>query len=213
MAKNEEQGYSDVEYVDGVFNHNHAMERALNNHCKEYFDLSCKKVFFVDLTLDDKEDIFQESFLALWENIEDEIIKVKDGKLYGKGGKRFSVKLTTYFMKIAKYKYFEWVRKNSPTTNVDMEDVGLKELLHEIYLEEEPDESEIKLSIISDCLSHMQERCRQILTMFYYELKTLDEILKQSHYYISKDSLKNAKCRCVNSLQDCSNSIYERFYN
>ena len=93
-----------------------------------------------------------------------------------------------------------------------MEDVGLKELLLELYLDEEPDESEIKLSIISDCLSHMQEHCRQILTLFYYELKTLDEILKQLHY-INKDSLKNAKCRCVNSLQDCSNSIYERFYN
>lgn len=212
MAKNDEKGYSDVEYVDGVFNNNHAMERALNNHCKEYFDLSCKKVFFVDLTLDDKKDIFQESFLALWENIKDEKIKVKDGKLFGKGGKPFSGKLTTYFMSIAKFKYFEWVRDNDPTKKVTMEDVGLKELLLEMYLEEEPDESEIKLSIISDCLSHMQEHCRQILTMFYYELKTLDEILKQLHY-ISKDSLKNAKCRCVNSLQDCSNSIYERFYN
>lgn len=212
MAKNDEKGYSDVEYVDGVFNNNHAMERALNNHCKEYFDLSCKKVFFVDLTLDDKKDIFQESFLALWENIKDEKIKVKDGKLFGKGGKPFYGKLTTYFMSIAKFKYFEWVRDNDPTKKVTMEDVGLKELLLEMYLEEEPDESEIKLSIISDCLSHMQEHCRQILTMFYYELKKLDDIVKELHY-LNKDSLKNAKCRCVNSLQDCSNSIYERFYN
>ena len=204
--------YSDAEYVDGVFNRNPVMERALHYHCKKYFDLNYKSVFFKDLNNEDKDDIFQESFIALWENILAGKLYVEDGKLFGKGGKPFSGKLTTYFISIAKFKYYEWVRKDSSTTNVDMEDVGLKELLLEMYLEEEPDESEIKLAIISDCLSHMQEHCRQILTMFYYELKTLDEILNQLHY-LNKDSLKNAKCRCVNGLQECSTSIYERFYN
>lgn len=204
--------YSDAEYVAGVFNRNHVMERALHYHCKKYFDLNCKSVFFVDLTIQDKQDIFQESFMAFWENIMAEKIKVENGQLFGKGGNPFSGKLTTYFMSIAKYKYYEWVRDNDPTKKVNIESVGLKGLLLEMYLEEEPDESEIKLDIISDCLSHMQEHCRQILTMFYYELKKLDEIVKELHY-LNKDSLKNAKCRCVNSLQNCSNSIYEKYFN
>lgn len=204
--------YSDAEYVEGLMRRDPVIGRALDTQLKKYFDMNCKSVFFVDLTLDDKKDIFQESFLAFWENIEAGKLYVENGQLFGKGGNPFKSKLTTYFMSIAKFKYYEWVRKNSQKANVDMEDAGLKELLLEMYLEEEPDESEIKLAIISDCLSHMQEHCRQILTLFYYELKTLDEILKQLHY-INKDSLKNAKCRCVNSLQDCSNSIYQRFYN
>ena len=204
--------YSDAEFVEGLRSHTPVITRSLDYQLKKYFDTNCRSVFFVDLTLDDKKDIFQESFLTFWENILAGKLYVERGQLFGKGGKPFKSKLTTYFMSIAKFKYYEWVRKNSSTTNVNVEDVGLKELFLEIYQEEEPDETETKLGIISDCISHMQEHCRQILTLFYYEMKTLDEILKQLHY-INKDSLKNAKCRCVNSLQDCSNSIYKSLTN
>lgn len=100
--------YTDVAYVDGVYRRNPVMERALYDHCKQYFDENYRGVFFVGE--EHKMEIFQEAFIKLWENIEKRKIHVEDGMLKGKEGMPFTGKLTTYFMGIAKNKYREWVR-------------------------------------------------------------------------------------------------------
>ncbi|MBO5628492.1 MAG: sigma-70 family RNA polymerase sigma factor [Aeriscardovia sp.] len=203
---------SDVAYVEGMYRRNPVMERALHKHCKQYFDENYRSVFFVGD--EHKMEIFQESFIKLWENIEKRKIYVENGVLLGKGGKPFSSTLTTYFMGIAKLKYKEWARQHSFGTDAEEAEKLRKAKDAEIYKEMLYDEGEnAMLEIISDCISHMTERCREILTLFYYHEKSLDDILMEVPTYKSKNALKTEKYKCMENLRKSAGEIYRRFVN
>ena len=72
---------------------------------------------------------------------------------------------------------------------------------------------EMMLDIISYCISRLPKRCRQILTMFYYEEKTLDDIMKELPSFESKDALKTAKYKCMENLRKTVKTIYQRCLN
>lgn len=204
--------YSDAAYVEGVFNRDPIMERALYYHCKRYFDENYKGVFFVGNEY--KDEIFQDAFIKLWENIANKKIYAEDGVLKGKGGEAFSGKLTTYFMGIAKLKYLEWVRENLHKVSDEEEEREMRKQeikLYKTLLYDSADEA--MLEIIADCISHMSERCNQILTMFYYEEKTLDDIMIELPTFDSKNALKTAKYKCMETLRKSAQSIYHRYLN
>ncbi len=206
------QTYSDAEYVDGVFRHVPVMERALHYHCKKYFDENYRSVFFVGDEY--KDEIFQEAFIKLWENIVAGKIYVEDGELKGKGGNVFSGTLTTYFMSIAKLKYLEWVRENDHINPDEEEKRRIRE--HEVSLFKTllyDREDKVMLEIIADCISHMSEQCNQILTKFYYEEKSLEEIVQELPTYTSRNALKTAKYKCMEMLRKTAKSIYDRYLN
>ena len=184
--------YSDVVYVDGMYKRDPVIERALYNHCKQYFDENYRAMFFVGD--EHKMEIFQESFIKLWENIEQQKIYVDDGVLKGKDGKPFTSTLTTYFMGIAKLKYKEWVREHCVGLNIENVEKNRRDKDAEIYKEMLYDEGEnAMLEIISDCISHMSERCNQILTLFYYKEMSLDDIMIELPTFTSKNALKTEK--------------------
>lgn len=204
--------YSDVAYVEGMYRRDSVMERALYNHCKQYFDESYRAVFFVGDEY--KMEIFQEAFIKLWENIERRKIYVENGVLKGKDGKPFVSTLTTYFMGIAKLKYKEWVRGNHIVPNIENEERKLKAKDEKIYKEMLYDEGEnAMLEIISDCISHMSERCTQILTLFYYNEKSLDDIMAELPTFTSKNALKTEKYKCMENLRKSALDIYYRYIN
>lgn len=204
--------YSDAAYVEGVFKHDPTMERALHYHCKRYFDENYKGVFFVDVEY--KDEIFQNAFIKLWENIVNKKIYVEDDVLKGKGGEAFTGKLTTYFMSIAKLKYLEWTRENIHRVSSKEEEYLKREHDMELFktlLYDSDDET--MLEIIADCIGHMSVRCNQILTMFYYEEKTLDEIMIILPSFESKNALKTAKYKCMENLRKSAHEIYHRYLN
>lgn len=207
VARLNTKTYSDAAYVEGVFKHDPIMERALYNQCKRYFDKNYKGVFFVGN--ENKGVIFQEAFIKLWENIINKKIYVEDGVLRGKGGEAFSGKLTTYFMSIAKLKYLEWARENMHKVSDEEEERRRRgqeiELFKTIMYDSD---DELMLEIIADCISHMSERCNQILTMFYYEEKTLDDIMIELPTFDSKNALKTTKYKCMETLRKSAKSIY-----
>ncbi|MBO4403578.1 MAG: hypothetical protein J5792_07915 [Bacteroidales bacterium] len=207
--------YSDAVYVEGVFRGDDEMARAMYNHCRKYFDEHYKGVFFVGD--DHKEDIFQEAFIALWENIINRKIYVDEGEVFGQNGKPFSGKLTTYFMSIARLKNLEWVRKQDSFLGSLEELRGMEEELKKMYKEliygggDEENVIGIMIDIIADCISHMSERCGQIINMFYAEEKTLDEILSALPTFKSKDALKTAKNKCMNNLKRSAQAVYKDY--
>ena len=204
--------YSDVSYVEGVYNHDTYMEHALYKYCKRYFDANYRGVFFIGDEY--KDEIFQEAFIKLWENIENRKIYVEDGVLKGKGNEPFTGKLTTYFMSIARLKYLEWTREQKKTQNPDEEgrvwdaaDLAYyKKMLYD-------DGENAMLEIIADCISKMSKQCNQILTMFYYEEKTLDDIMVELRTFESKNALKTRKYKCMEELRKSAKSIYRRYLN
>ena len=200
--------YSDAVYVDGVFKRNPKMEHALYKHCKRYFDDNYRGVFFIGNEY--KDEIFQNAFIKLWENIINKKIYVKDGEVRGKSGEPLSGKLTTYFMGIAKLKYLEWSREylhdERPKQMLNPEIEYFKDFLYD-------DESQIMIDIISDCISHMSKRCNQILTLFYYEEKSLEDIIIELPSFQSKNALKTAKYKCMETLRKSANDIYGKYLN
>ena len=206
------KNYSDAEYVEGVYKCNHLMERALHYHCKRYFDQNYRGVFFIGN--DHKDEIFQEAFIKLWENIMARKLYVEDGVLKGKDGKPFSGKLTTYFMKIAKLKFLEWVRKNLHRASDEDEERAMIEQEMDIFKDILYDsDDEVMLEIIADCISHMSKRCNQILTMFYYEEKTLDDIMDEIPEFNSRRALITRHYKCLKDLRNAANSIYDKYLN
>lgn len=206
------QTYSDAEYVDGVFRHDSVMERALHYHCKKYFDENYQGIFFVGDEY--KDEIFQEAFIKLWENVVGRKIYVEDCVLKGKDGNVFSGNLTTYFMSIAKLKYLEWVRENARMRPDSEEEKRRRENEIELFKTLLYDrEDKVMLEIIADCISHMSEQCSQILTKFYYEEKPLDKIMEEMPTYASRNALKTAKYKCLEMLRKSAKSIYHRYLN
>lgn len=201
--------YSDVDFVEGVYKRNRIIENALNLHCKKYFDQNYKSVFFAGSDM--KDEIFQESFITLWEIIEKRIIYVEDGELKGKNGKPFKGRLTTFFMSIARFKYLEWVRKNSSYNEYGNDELkSIKDVWE--FLDNVP-ENKIQYEILSYCISQMPKGCNRILTMFYYEEKNLDSIMIEIPTYKSKNALKTAKHKCMENLRISANAIYNRYIN
>lgn len=212
IVKLKPKAYSDAAYVDGAYRRDPAMERALYNHCMQYFDENYRGVFFVEDN--HKMEIFQEAFITLWEKIEKRKIYVEEGVLKGKDGLPLSGKLTTYFMSIAKFKYMEWARDHHIGQDIETIEKEQRAKDAEIYKEMLYDKGENDMiEIIADCISHMSERCNQILTMFYYEQKTLDDIMIELPTFESKNALKTAKYKCMENLRKSAQEIYHRYVN
>lgn len=204
--------YSDTAYVEGVFRRDPMMERALHYHCKRYFDENYKGVLFVGN--EHKDEIFQEAFITLWEKIMNKRIYVENGELKGKDGDAFSGKLTTFFMSIARLKYLEWARENLHRYTDEKEERRRREQDMELFktlLYDSDDET--MLEIIADCISKMSKQCNKILTMFYYEEKTLDDIMVELRTFESRNALKTRKYKCMEELRKSAKSIYRRYLN
>ena len=117
------------------------------------------------------DEIFQNSFIKLWENIEMRKLVAKGNDLIGKDNQPLDCSIRTYFMGIARLKYLEWMREYS------INDSGFneKEYLTRLY----EDSDNVQMDILSDIISHMPIRCYEILTKYYYEGKNYDRILKE----------------------------------
>ena len=117
-------------------------------------------------------------------------------------------------MGIAKLKYKEWTRQHTFGPEAEEAEKRRKAMDAEIYREMLYDEGEnAMLEIISDCIGHMTERCREILTLFYYHEKSLDDILMEVPTYKSKNALKTEKYKCIKNLRKSAGEIYRRFVN
>lgn len=206
FRRNTPPDYSDVELVEGMRKGDKVMEEVCYNKCKTYFYANYRAVFFDGDEL--KDDIFQESYVIFWNNLECGDIRVEDGELKGKDGKPFRSSLTTYLMGIAKRKYKEITRPEPPTVSLT-DGVAVPS----VTPDSEEKASDIMSRIIDECISVMSERCRQIISLFYHKEKTLDMIMEELTSFKSKDALKTAKYKCMETLKKCSNDMYEQYLN
>ena len=202
--------YTDVEYVEGVLKGNRTLTDALYEKCKVYFYNVFSKEF-VKEAAEDKDDIFQNSFIKLWENIENGKISVENGVLIGHDKDQFHGSLTTYLMSIANLKYLEVVRKNSPSKKAEIDSKETQNMIKrkpwDFSILYDNDNKEM-LEIIAECISHMSERCSQIMTMFYLKEMKLNEIWENLPTYEKYDALKTEKYKCQKRLKECADNIY-----
>lgn len=201
LLKLHKKTYSDVEVINGLQCKDRHIENWFYKDAKAYFMQRFHEVFFDE---DQRNEIFQDSVVRLWTQIGNHKIAVIKGKMCRRDDKgqyqQMTCSLHTFLMAIAKNEYRELIRNN-------------KELYVDRFFENDeycnvPEQgeksvTEIKAQIVDECILQMPPRCKEILTLFYVEGKSLDEIMMaRKDKNISKVGLKTAKYKCMNSLRD-----------
>lgn len=206
---------NEARLVAGMADKRRRTQYELYAYCSDYFWDNYRGVFFADDNA--AAEILQNTFIAFWENIERRKIYVEDGIVMGKDQKPLNGSILTYFMSIARNKYLEYGREHPVYADPETE---LGRLLRaegfdpNEYIDMLYDSGEnLMLEIIADVISHMSQRCCEILTKFYYEEKKLETILKEMPTIESYDALKTKKNKCMNSLRKTAKEIYKRKLN
>lgn len=201
--------------VMGMADKRRQTQYELYEYCSDYFWDNYRGVFFADENA--AAEIFQNTFIAFWENIERRKIYAEDGIVKGKDNKPLSGSILTYFMSIARNKYLEYGREHpayaDPETElgrqIKKDGFNPSDYINMLY-----DSGEnMMLDIIADVISHMSPRCSQILTKFYYEEKKLEAILMEMPTIASYDALKTKKNKCMKALRESAMEIYKRTLN
>ena len=195
---------SDQECVLQIQDKNKKVTERFYHAAWKYFKESYKAVFSRE---DLKDDIFQQSFLKLWTEIETKKIFVneQDGKLYRfdrYGNVRMlTCNLKTFLIDIAKNDYRSWLRNDRLTLEDDFESFAhMMEVKSAVIVDESAET--LQEQIVNSCVSDLPPRCKEILTMFYYKGMSLDEIIvARGEKNISKNGLKTGKYKCMEYLK------------
>lgn len=195
--------YTDSDVVLGLQARDRVVEEWFYRTAKTYFMTHFNEEFFDH---DAREEIFQDSFVKLWTEITDRTMTVRDGRLYRRQRDGavcpLTCVLTTFLMAIARNEYREAVRDNrlmfvpeyyNDTLPAASESDG--------WMEEDP--TEHRERVTAECLQTMSPSCLDILTLFYVEGQSLDEIMESRRgQNISKEGLKVRKYKCMNTLRE-----------
>lgn len=189
---------TDVEVVLAVQQHNEVVIERFYHQCQNYFLAHARSMFIDESKLD---DIFQDSIILLWREIETKRIVVSESTLcrYRDGkAEPMTSSLKTFLMAIAKRKNWEMLRREHQHQSAPVEAIDTAR-----YAERPTDVSDDELAeqVVSDTMQQLTDHCREILTMFYYEQRSLDEILEAREENTSKIGLKTSKYKCINRLR------------
>lgn len=173
---------------------------------------SYSAVFFKQ---DIKEDIFQQSFIKLWTEIDTGKIFADDyhgvSRIDRNGNaRRLTCSLTTFLIDIAKNDYRDWLRSDHLTLEEDFESFAHMNEIATSVVFDESDDSLLE-QIVSQCMLELPNRCKEILTLFYYQGLSLDEILAIRKENISKDGLKTGKYKCMELLKSKAKQMYSSY--
>ena len=192
---------SDQEVVTGIKNHANGVVDGFYKRCRERYDDS--KTISANTDYDERQEIFQSAFIALWEKIEYGDIYVEDGHVLSKRKKKKTGEiviskvndLVSFFMGIAFNKLMELLRHRG------------KEVPAEIIPDNSDDDDDMEIfscqmAIVDTAIKQMPHHCREILSMFYIEGMSLEEILEKRKESSSYNGLKNGKAKCMKKLRD-----------
>lgn len=196
--------YTDYEVVEGLQRHDHKLEEWFYRSTRRYFNDCFHEVFF---DMDRKQEIFQAAFLKLWTEIDNHRIRVINERVCRQqvSGeyKPMTCALTTFLMAFARTEYREVVRSTKEDNYGELfEDANHADVMITSFDKDE-DIDELKNRIVDDCIQGMSPTCVEILTLFYYQEKSLDEIMEiRRDKNASKNGLKTAKNKCMNTLRE-----------
>lgn len=165
---------------------------------------------------DRKQEIFQAAFLKLWMEIDNHRIRVVDGLVCRQQAdgsiKAMTCSLTTFLMAFARTEYRELVRSTREEPVAELFDDASRADAPVTTFDQEEDAEELKNRIVDECIQGMSPACVEILTLFYYQGKCLDEILEiRKERNSSKNGLKTAKNKCMNTLRERVAAQFVRF--
>lgn len=194
------KSYTDVQIVEAYQIVDKKIQQFWYDKCRSQFGKGTSN--YVGLTDYVRDDLFQDSFIILWEKMESHQIHIQDGAVHvtTKKGDVEIPDMLGYFMRIVKNKYLEMLRSEKYVLPINVAVVPSDDdLFGELYWDEDPEVE--KDRIVSQCLLSLPKSCLEILTKFFYEDKSLEQILQERPENSSYDGLKSRKSKCMTSLK------------
>lgn len=194
------KSYTDIQIVEAYQTGNKKVQQFWYDKCRSQFGKGTSN--YGGLTDYDREDLFQDSFIILWEKMESNQIYVHDGAVHviSKNGDNVIPDLLGYFMRIVKNKYLEMFHSGKYVLPLnDVVTSSNEDFFAELYWDEDPNVE--KDRIVSKCLLSLPKSCIEILTKFYYEKKSLEQIFEERPENNSYDGLKSRKSKCMANLK------------
>lgn len=194
------KSYTDIQIVEAYQIGDKKIQQFWYDKCRSQFGKGTSN--YGGLTDYDRDDLFQDSFIILWEKMESHQIYALDGIVYvtSKKGNSIIPDMLGYFMRIVKNKYLEMFHSGKYVLPLnDVITSSKEDLFEELYWTDDPDVE--KDRIVSQCLLSLPKSCLEILTMFYYEKKSLEQILELRPENNSYDGLKSRKSKCMTNLK------------
>jgi RNA polymerase sigma factor (sigma-70 family) len=133
------------------------------------------------------KDLYQDSFIAVWKNLKTNKFEPKN-----------ETALQGYLYQIAKNKWMDVLRSNTFKKTNTLTDERMSFLKDEA-IEEAEEENEDKLKSTMSAFKNLGQPCKQLLTNFYYEKKSLRDIA--SEFQLEEASVRNKKYRCMEKLR------------
>ena len=135
-------------------------------------------------------DAYQDAYIAFYNN-------VVDGKLT-----ILTSSVSTYIISIGKYLIFDKMKRNNKTINPDL-DLSLVRNEYEIVsaFEIETENLTTEKELLKKHFIHLGEKCKNLLTLFYYRGYTIKDILELGDYN-NENVVKSAKSRCLKTLKE-----------
>lgn len=194
------KAYSDIQIVEAYQTGDKKIQQFWYDKCRSQFGKGTSN--YGGLTDYDRDDLFQDSFIILWEKMESHQIYILEGTIHvsTKKGDREIPDMLGYFMRIVKNKYLEMFHSGKYIMPLnDVVTSSNEDFFAELYWDADPDVE--KDRIVSQCLLSLPKSCLEILTMFYYEKKSLEQILEERPENNSYDGLKSRKSKCMTNLK------------
>ncbi len=149
------------------------------------------------LPTEDCEDIFQESFITLYNNIQ-------NGKL-----EKLSSSMSTYFMGICKNKAYEFMRakgkmvSTSYEINTGSNNAFLDEQVEKILMLESESETlqKKKEVLVREIVRDLPSPCDELLWGFYRDGYSM-KVLAKKFNYASENAVKVTKHRCCEKFRN-----------
>ncbi|MFC2107089.1 RNA polymerase sigma factor [Bacteroidota bacterium] len=161
--------------------------------CRNEFIAFAMKSFSVSFSVG--KEIFQEAFLAMHKNI-------CSGKL-----STLNSSLKTYLFQIGKNLISNEMKRDA--RHAEISNLDTKTDNDPDALNSKEEKENVFANAVKSALQSLDEKCRQLLRLFYIEQKKYDELILILNYS-SIDSLKTQKYKCFKKLESVVKTQYNK---
>ena len=163
-------------------------EKALLTLYKQNLGAIKKFVLNNSGTMDEAEDVLQETLIAVWQNV-------------AKPDFLLNVKMSTYVFSIAKNQWYKQLKKKSRFKVVDVS------VTENFKADETPLLYDTK--IVSDYVNKLDDTCKRLLMYFYFDGLDMNTIAEQMGF-ANSDTVKSKKYQCFKKLESSVKVHFER---
>lgn len=133
---------------------------------------------------DEAKDIYQEAFIVLYENLR-------------RKGFRLSCKIKTYIYSVSRNLWLKELKKKSYMTDELYDNYEFADVNRDMDRHHETKE---RIAKVSNAMDALGEPCKSILTYFFFNRLTMEEIASNMGYTNAANA-KNQKYKCVKRLK------------